>query len=104
MMYLTIAYVLLILAAAPATAFPICYAWFSRGVWHTHPTGRALMLSSTALAVLLDWELLTAVVPVPPEVEQSLTLAILALIAGGAWLKLGALLYEARHRHDEGGQ
>lgn len=90
-------FVLVVLAAVPAFLFPICYAVIARDIWHRTPTGRALMISSTALAALLVSEIAFEVVPVSRGVEYGAVTAILTLIACGAWLKLGALLHEARH-------
>lgn len=87
--------VLLILAAAPAaTAFPFCYGWIARGVWWRTPAGRALMTSSTALALLIDISLAYQFLGDDYALRDVVRLTVFALIAVGAWLKLGALLYE----------
>lgn len=92
----TLVFVLLALATVPAVVFPFAYAWIARGVWWRTPTGRALMISSTALASLLLSEVVFGLVPIAYPAELGLVLAIVFLIMCGAWLKLGALLHEAR--------
>ena len=87
--------VLLVLAAAPAaTLFPFLYGWVARGVWWRTPTGRALMTSSTALALLIDISLAYKVFGDDYALRDVVRLTVYALIALGAWLKLGALVYE----------
>lgn len=89
--------VLLVIAAAPAaTLFPFCYAWIARGVWWRTPIGRALMTSSTALALLIDISLVYKAFGDDYVLRDAVRLTVFALVALGAWLKLGALLYEHR--------
>lgn len=88
--------VFIVLGAIPATAFPFAYAYVARGIWWREPSGRALIVSSTALALLLDLSLLFRVVTLPPYASLVVVLVVVALIAAGAWLKLGALLHEWR--------
>lgn len=87
-------FALLIAAAVPATLFPFVYGWTARAVWWRVPAGRALIVSSTALALLLDVELAAIVWPALDGLTT--VLVVLAVIAIGAWLKLGALLHEWR--------
>lgn len=94
-----LAAVLLVLAAAPAaTAFPIAYAWIARGVWWRTPAGRALMTSSTALALLIDISLVYQFLGDDYALRDAVRLTVFALIAAGAWLKFGALIYEHRQQ------
>ena len=94
---------LLIIAAAPAaTAFPFAYAWIARGVWWREPIGRALMTSSTALALLIDISLAYKAFGDDYYLRDAVRLSVFALIATGAWLKLGALFYEWRHGNPRG--
>lgn len=87
--------VALIIAAAPAaTLFPILYAWVARGIWWRIPTGRALMASSTGLALLIDISLAYKMFGDDYALRDVVRLSVYALIVLGAWLKLGALLYE----------
>lgn len=89
--------VLLVIAAAPAaTAFPIAYAWIARGLWWRTPAGRALMTSSTALALLIDVSLLYQAFGDDYPGREIVRLTVFGLIAAGAWLKFGALIYEWR--------
>ena len=95
--------ILLVVAAAPAaTLFPFAYAWIARGIWWRTWTGRALMTSSTALALLIDISLAYQAFGDNYALRDVVRLTVFALIAAGAWLKLGALVYETwRHRGDE---
>lgn len=87
--------VALVIAAAPAaTLFPLLYAWVARGVWWRTPTGRALMTSSVALALLIDISLAYQAFGDNYALRDVVRLTVFALIAVGAWLKLGALAYE----------
>lgn len=87
--------VLLIIAAAPpATVFPFAYAWIARGIWWRTPIGRALMTSSTALALLIDISIAYKAFGDDYALRDAVRLSVFALIAAGTWLKLGALLYE----------
>lgn len=89
--------VLLIIAAAPAaTLFPIGYAWVARDVWWRTPAGRALMTSSTALALLIDISLAYQAFGDDYPAREIVRLSVFALIAAGAWLSLGALIHESR--------
>ena len=94
----TLAVVLVIAAAPAATTFPFAYAWISRGVWWRTPTGRALMTSSTALALLIDISLAYKFFGDDYALRDVVRLTVYALIALGAWLKLGALIYEWHKR------
>ena len=94
----TLAVVLVAMAAPAATAFPFAYAWIARGVWWRTPTGRALMTSSTALALLIDISLAYQAFGDDYALRDAVRLTVFALVALGAWLKLGALIYEARER------
>lgn len=94
----TLAVLLVVMAAPAATAFPFAYAWIARGVWWRTPTGRALMTSSTALALLIDISLAYKAFGDDYALRDAVRLTVYGLVVLGAWLKLGALLYEARNR------
>jgi hypothetical protein len=97
-----VAAVLLVVAAAPAaTVFPFLYAWVARGVWWRTPTGRALMVSSTALALLIDISLAYQAFGDDYALRDLVRLSVFGLIAVGAWLKLGALVYETWWNKDD---
>ena len=51
-----LSFVLLVAMVPPATAFPVLYA--TRSPWYKSPTGRGLMLSSLAMALLVDFSVL----------------------------------------------
>lgn len=97
----TAAVLLVIIAAPAATVFPFMYAWVARGVWWRTPTGRALMTSSTALALLIDIFLAYQVFGDNYALRDAVRLTVYALIAAGAWLKLGALAYETWWNRDD---
>lgn len=94
----TLAVVLVVMAAPAATVFPFAYAWIARGVWWRTPTGRALMTSSTALALLIDISLAYKAFGDDYALRDEVRLTVYGLVVLGAWLKLGALIYEARNR------
>lgn len=85
---------MIFLAAPPALAFPLAYAMVSRNVWWRTATGRALMASSSALAVLIGISL-AFVMFGDYELRGEVRLGAFALVALGAWLKFGALVHEA---------
>lgn len=91
---LTLGYILVLLAAVPATAFPIVYGITARRVWWRVPAGRALMVSTVALALLLDMALVFYLAPVSDSTRLGINVAVVGLIAVGAWLKFGALVHE----------
>lgn len=93
-----VAVALLFVAAVPATVFPFAYAWIARGVWWRVPSGRALIVSTVALAMLLDYEVVEMVVEFDDRASLYVVVATLGLIAAGAWLMLGALAYEYRRQ------
>lgn len=98
----TAATVLVIAAAPAATLFPFVYAWVARGIWWRTPTGRALMASSTGLALLIDISLVYKAFGDDYALRDAVRLSVYALIALGAWLKFGALLYEwSKSRRDD---
>lgn len=86
----------LVMAAAPAaTIFPLWYGLTVR--WWTFWIGRAMLTSSTALALLLDLSLTQRYFMwiAPPW----LLLSVLALVCAGAWLKLISLVIEKTRRY-----
>lgn len=88
------AVVLVLLAAPPATLFPFCFAYISRGVWWRNAAGRALMTSSTGLALLIDISLAYQWLGDDYAARDVVRLSVYALIVAGAWQKLYALLSE----------
>ena len=91
-----LAVLLVVIAAPAATLFPPCYAYIARGVWYRTPAGRALMTSSTALALLIDISLAYQWLGDDYALRDVVRLTVFALVALGAWLKFGALVYEWR--------
>lgn len=94
----TVALLLIIAAAPPLTLFVPYYAWVARGVWWRNPAGRALMVSTSGLALLVDISLLYAVFGDEYPYRDAVRLTVYAWITAGSWLKFGALVYESRHR------
>ncbi|MDF1603409.1 hypothetical protein [Nocardioides sp. YIM 152315] len=87
------AVLLVTIAAIPATLFPICYGITAQ--WWRSFVGWGLMVSSVALAALLDLSLMGY--RWPGFVPTWLALTVLALIAVGAWLMfLGWLVTRLR--------
>jgi len=84
-----VVYVLVIAGAVPATLFVILYPILSPSFWRSW-IGRALEISALALALLLDLSVASRYFghPLTPAVR----LALVALIALGAWLEFLALL------------
>lgn len=93
----TLAVTLVLIAAPAATLFPFCFGWISRGIWWRNPAGRALMTSSTALALLIDISLLYQWLGDDYALRDVVRLSVYTLIAAGAWQKLYALLRESWH-------
>jgi hypothetical protein len=86
---------LLVLAAAPAiTAFALWYGLTAP--WYRSAAGRALFVSSTGLAMLIDISLLYKWLGDDYWLRDAVRLFVYAWIAAGAWLKLGALAHERR--------
>lgn len=90
------AIILVALAAPPLTLFPFFYAWIGRGVWYRSPAGRALMVSTTGLALLVDISLAYQWLGSDYALRDAVRLTVYAWVALGAWLKFGALIYEWR--------
>ena len=78
---------------APAlTLFVLIYGFTAR--WSQHWIGRALMVSSTGTAALIDVALLNRVVTLPTWFIEPLLLAVLVFMSAGGVLKLLALLID----------
>lgn len=97
----TAAIILIALAAPAATLFPFCFAYISRGVWWRNPAGRALMTSSTGLALLIDISLAYQWLGDDYFLRDAVRLTVFTIIAAGAWQKLYALLQESWRASDE---
>lgn len=85
-------FILVVAGAIPWTLFVILYAWKGRQVWWAWPTGRAVMVASLSVALLLDMSLLLDVLSLPMWLAQTIAAVIIGGIAVGGWLKLGAIL------------
>lgn len=97
----TAAFLLILFIAPAATAFPICLAWLSRGVWYRNMTGRALMTSSIGLALLVDISLAYQLLGDNYALRDAVRLTVFSVVAAGAWQKLVALLWESRRTTTE---
>lgn len=89
-------------AAVPYVLFTVTYVRRTR--WKETASGRALMISTPAVAVLLLTEVAMSLLPVPERVELIVTTATLTLLLIGGLLKYGALLHELRVGKREGEQ
>lgn len=96
----TAAFLLIALAAPPLTMFVPYYAWVARHSWWRNPAGRALMVSTSGLALLVDISLLYQVLGDDYRYRDAVRLTVYTWIVVGAWLKFGALVYESRRRSD----
>lgn len=92
-------YVVLGMAAAIVLVYAAFSVHYALGTtWWRTPAGRALMVSSPAVAILLATELFFEVVPASPRVELVTVTCTLGLILAGGILKYGSFLYERRKR------
>lgn len=80
------------------TVFVPTLAWWAANTWRLTLIGWGLMAAATSTALLLDLTLLFRVWTPPALVGLWVSLAVIALIAVGGWLKLAALLWEIVHR------
>lgn len=92
--------VLLVLAAAPAvTIYPI---WYGLTLpWWKTAIGRALMVSSTALAELVDISLLYQWLGDDYYFRDVVRLTVYTQITCGAWMLLGAFASQRWHTRQE---
>ena len=90
----TVAVLLVLVAAPPATLFPLIYGFTVR--WWTFWIGRALLTSSVGLALLIDISLLYKWLGDDYLLRDIVRLTVYAIIAVGAWLKLASILIEKR--------
>ena len=84
---------LIIGTVVPLTLFPVVFAIGARKSWWRTPAGRALMVSTTSLAAVLYVTLARRVFGDYPY-REAVLLAVFSGVFLGAWLKLGALVYE----------
>lgn len=87
-----IAVLLILCAAPPATLFPILYAIVAP--WRSTVAGRALMTSSVALALLIDISLIYQWLGDDYALRDVVRFSVYVLILCGAWMQLGALVYQ----------
>lgn len=87
-----VAVVLIIATAIPATLFALVYG-FTVPWWETL-IGKAMLISSTALALLVDITLLYRVFGDDYYLREVVLMFVLQLISQGAWWKWGALIRE----------
>ena len=85
--------VLLVLCMAPAaTLFPILYGFTTP--WWTSLVGRALMFTSTGLALLVDISLVYQWLGDDYFLRDVVRLTVYSVILTGVWMQLAALLVE----------
>lgn len=90
------ALILTFLAAPPLTLFVPYYGWVARRSWWRNPAGRAVMVSTFGLALLVDISVLYLVFGDDYPGRDAVRLTVYSLIVAGAYLILGALIYESR--------
>lgn len=93
--------------APPLTLFPFVYAWVARGIWWRVSAGRAIMISTTSLAALVDVTLAYAVWGDDYALRDVVRISVFSGVFLGAWLKFGSLISESRkgrREHRERGQ
>jgi predicted neutral ceramidase superfamily lipid hydrolase len=91
--------ILVVGTTVPLTLFPAVFAIGARKSWWRTPAGRALMVSTTSLAAVLYVTLARQIFGDYPYRREVLMLVFTGVFVG-AWLKLGALVYElSRGRH-----
>jgi hypothetical protein len=100
----TIAVLLIIGMAPPATLFPIIYGLTAP--WWKTLLGRALMTKATGMALLIDISLIYNFLGDDYYLRDAVRITVFALIFLGTWMQLGALAVErlrarreARHAH-----
>lgn len=84
---------LLLVMVPAATAFPILYAWQP---WSSEAVGRALMLSSVGLALLVDFAVLYRLLD--GEIPPGVRVVVYLLIAVGMYYQLFNLVRAQRRR------
>jgi hypothetical protein len=77
----------------PLTLFPIVFAVGARRSWWRTPAGRALMVFTASLAAVLCVVLARRVFGDYPY-REAVLFTVFAGVFTGAWLTLGALVYE----------
>jgi hypothetical protein len=87
-----IAVILVAATAPPATLFALIYGFTSP--WWRTAIGRALLVSSTALALLVDISLLYQAFGDNYALRDAVRLTVFSLVCAGAWMKFGALVVE----------
>jgi len=86
------AYVLLIASAPPATLFPLLYGFTLP--WYASLIGRALMISSVGLALLVDISLAYRILGAEYQARDFVRISVFSLITIGSYLQLWALIRE----------
>lgn len=94
-----IAGILIGLAAIPATLYWGLYTFTAP--WFRHTVGRALWVKATSLMLLCDISLAYQIFGNDYPLRDVVRLTVYAVIALGAWLKFGALIYEWRFRDNK---
>lgn len=89
-----IAVALIVIAAPPATMFPIVYAFRP---WHQSLIGRALMTKSIGIALLIDISLAYRFLGDDYPARDYVRIGVYALIAAGIWFQFIAMV-RAPHR------
>lgn len=86
----TIAFVLVLLAAIPATGFPLVYGVTSP--WHRSRVGRALMTKACGLMLLIDISLVYMIFGDDYPWRDVVRLTVYVFVTVGLWYQFYALL------------
>lgn len=92
---MSLATVIIALAAIPANLFLILYSWWAR--WWETPGGRYLFLSTGGLALLIDFSLLRRAIGEWPGYGVT-ALVVYVIVAAGLYYGLWLLVRENRPR------
>lgn len=96
----TVALALIVIAAPPATLFPLVLGFTTQ--WWRRPITRALMTKAVGLALLIDISLVYTWFGDDYALREVVRLTVFALIALGAWMQFGALIAEKRRDRRDG--
>lgn len=91
----TAAFLLLCVAAIPCTLFPLVFGLTSP--WYRSLIGRALLVKSVGLAMLVDISLAYRIFGAEYQGRDVIRIGVFALITVGAWMQFIAIIRAKRH-------
>lgn len=95
-----VAFVLLCVAAPSTTLFPLIYG--TTLPWWRTQIGRALIIQSTGLALLVDISLAYRIFGAEYQARDAIRLSVFSVITLGSWLVLIAFLTERGRKRRRG--